>query len=129
MARAERQHIAAHGGEFLVGHMHEADLAALQEFDEPRRHERQIDHRQVHIDGAQHRHQMEDIRSALVVGQIELKNLNIRTDKLTQLCDAFAIGAITEPREQRMAINPDEVAAFDQAGFADLAGEREAEGF
>ena len=127
VAGAEGQHVAAHGVELLVRHMDETDAAGFEQFDKAHRHERQVDDREVMVERAQHRHEMEDVAPALVVGHVEPQDFHVTACKFLQLHHAFHIGAVADTGDQRVAVEPDEVAPFQLAVAVDLAGDGEAQ--
>src|SRR5687767_12006993 len=67
IARSHGQDVGAHRVELRVRHLNELHAARGELFDEGDGHQRQIDDREIVIDGADNRHQVEDVARAAPV--------------------------------------------------------------
>src|SRR5262249_20044758 len=79
-ARREREHVRSHRVELLVRHIDRLDAVLGEELHEAHRRESRVHDREVLVEHAQHRHQMEDRAGAVVVRQVDGDHLDGRQD-------------------------------------------------
>src|SRR5205085_9817457 len=76
--RAEREHVAAERGVLLVRDLHELDSALLEKLEQPNRRERRVDEREVAVERADEREQVEHLARPAAVREIEREVVDVR---------------------------------------------------
>ena len=123
-ARPDGQHVAAEGGVLLLGHLHQADPEVRQQRVQARGQERQEHDRDIVRDGRDDREEMDELRRALPVRDVE--DPHVPAGDRRELARPGVVGAQRPPDAQEVRPEPERVAALDRAGPLDPAQGRDA---
>src|SRR3954451_13851563 len=129
-AAAKCQHVGAHGGELLVGHLHQGHAPFEEKLAEWDRHQWRVDDRKIAIDWTNDRHEMEHISGAPPVWQGDHDQLiDLVVQKFPKLRDSRVVRPVSPADDDRPTIEPEDVSTFELAWRHDGAGDRIAHGF
>ncbi len=110
-ARREREDVAPHRVELALRDLDQLDAALRQQLDEPRRHQGQMDGRQIAVQRGDQGHQMENLSSAVMVGKVERHHLDAG-QRVGESSGAGFVGAVPEPDQERPLVEPERVTAL-----------------
>ena len=116
---AEREDVAAHRLELLVRNLDDLDASLVQQFDEPHRHQRRVDEREVTIERTDEGQEVHDLAGTVVVGQVDRRHFDAWKRRI-ELAGAGLVRSVAETDDERLLVEPERVPALGQRRFCEL---------